>query len=383
MADPKLVVVQGANEGREFDLAGLLIVGRDQSVAITLQDPEVSRQHLQVEVEGDEVTIEDLGSTNGTFVNDERIAGGGHVLSAGDRVRMGTTVVELRVEEGGDEAAAPVAGDATGTAPEPGGPAAPERPEGEPGFADRGSASPAEPDAGGGEPPPEPAATVAEPGPEQEQEPETEVESEPQPEPEPDAAAEPDSPQPKPEPEPEPEPKPKAAAAPAPAAPAPEPKATAAPAAPAGPAAAVAVPAFGPAPDPALFGPPVPADHLAGWGPRAGAALVDGIICLLLAATVIGPVLYMSLTMARKGESNGQTLGKQLFDIVVIRDDRTPFGFKAALAREFAAKWLLFGLVMFVFTLGIGWLLDNLWPLWDDERQALHDKVVSTHVIAA
>jgi uncharacterized RDD family membrane protein YckC len=132
-----------------------------------------------------------------------------------------------------------------------------------------------------------------------------------------------------------------------------------------------------------MFGPPVPENQLATWAPRAGAAVVDGIICLLLLVTVIGPILYMTLTTARKGEANGQTLGKQLFDIAVIRDDRAPLDFKAAFVREFLVKWLLFGAVMWVFTLGIGWLLDNLWPLWDDERQALHDKVVSTHVIVA
>jgi uncharacterized RDD family membrane protein YckC len=91
----------------------------------------------------------------------------------------------------------------------------------------------------------------------------------------------------------------------------------------------------------------------------------------------------VTLTMARKGEPNGQTLGKQLFDIAVIRDDRLPFDWKYALLREVVVKWFLFGGVIFAFTLGLGWLLDVLWPLWDDEKQALHDKVVSTHVIVA
>src|SRR6476661_2207264 len=99
MAEPKFVVVQGPNEGTEFDLAGVLVIGREQSAAITLQDPEVSRQHLQVTVESGEVTIEDLGSTNGTFVNDERISGGARPIAGGERLRLGTTVLELRVEQ--------------------------------------------------------------------------------------------------------------------------------------------------------------------------------------------------------------------------------------------------------------------------------------------
>jgi pSer/pThr/pTyr-binding forkhead associated (FHA) protein/uncharacterized RDD family membrane protein YckC len=336
MADPKLVVVQGPNEGREFDLAGVLIVGRDQSAAITLEDPEASRQHLQVTVEGAAVTIEDLGSTNGTFLNDERIPREARTIARGDRLRLGTTVLELRVEVEAKEEEGSDVGDAAETAPEPGGPAAPDDPEGEPGFADRGSASPTEPDAGGGEETPDP-------------------EPEPEPQPEPEAEAQPE-PETKPTPQPEPEPLPEPA---------------------------YPTPPGGPLPSPAIFGPPVPANQLATWAPRAGAALVDGLICLLLAVTVIGPILYMTLTMARKGEANGQTLGKQLFDIAVIRDDRLPFTFKFALLREFVVKVLLFGVVIFAFTLGLGWLLDNLWPLWDDEKQALHDKVVSTHVIVA
>lgn len=95
MADPKLVVVQGAHEGREFGLAGVQILGREQSAAITIEDPEVSRQHLQITVEGSRVAIEDLGSTNGTFVNDQKLAAPA-MLQPGDKVRVGQTVMELR-----------------------------------------------------------------------------------------------------------------------------------------------------------------------------------------------------------------------------------------------------------------------------------------------
>ena len=46
----------------------------------------------------------------------------------------------------------------------------------------------------------------------------------------------------------------------------------------------------------------------------------------------------------------------------------------------YLVKGLLFGL-LYALTLGILFLLDNLWPLWDDDNQTLHDKVVGTYVV--
>jgi uncharacterized RDD family membrane protein YckC len=49
--------------------------------------------------------------------------------------------------------------------------------------------------------------------------------------------------------------------------------------------------------------------------------------------------------------------------------------------REVVVKALLIGTIAASVTLGLAWLLDGLWPLWDDKRQALHDKVASTQVV--
>ena len=48
--------------------------------------------------------------------------------------------------------------------------------------------------------------------------------------------------------------------------------------------------------------------------------------------------------------------------------------------REFLVKGLLFGL-LYALTLGILFLVDNLWPLWDKNNQTLHDKVMDTYIV--
>jgi hypothetical protein len=96
VAEVQLVIVDGPNSGREFDLAdSALVIGRDASAGIVLDDPEASRRHAAASVEGASVRVEDLGSTNGTFVNGERITAA-RTVSEGDRVRIGTTVFEVR-----------------------------------------------------------------------------------------------------------------------------------------------------------------------------------------------------------------------------------------------------------------------------------------------
>jgi uncharacterized RDD family membrane protein YckC len=85
---------------------------------------------------------------------------------------------------------------------------------------------------------------------------------------------------------------------------------------------------------------------------------------------------YLTILESRKGAHNGQTLGKQATGIRIVRDDGKQMTFGRALLREGVGKQLL-GII----TLYIYLVVDYLWPLWDRENQALHDKIASTHVI--
>jgi pSer/pThr/pTyr-binding forkhead associated (FHA) protein len=91
----RLVITAGNDAGRFFRLAGVSTIGRDPSAGIVLDDAEVSRRHAIVSVASGAVLIQDLESTNGVWVNDERIAEE-RAIGPGDRVRIGATELEVR-----------------------------------------------------------------------------------------------------------------------------------------------------------------------------------------------------------------------------------------------------------------------------------------------
>ncbi len=93
MADSSLVIHEGAGAGSEHPVHGELILGREQGTAdLVLDDPGVSRRHARVLPDHDGVVVEDLGSSNGTYVNGQRISGPVE-LGAGDELQVGATVV--------------------------------------------------------------------------------------------------------------------------------------------------------------------------------------------------------------------------------------------------------------------------------------------------
>jgi uncharacterized RDD family membrane protein YckC len=98
-----------------------------------------------------------------------------------------------------------------------------------------------------------------------------------------------------------------------------------------------------------------------------------------MAAVVL---LYAPLLMARNGPRNGQTWGKQLLNIRVVRDNGEAFNFGSAAMREVVVKFLAVNIASSIIPF-IPWFLDYFWPLWDDQNRALHDMAVSTHVLTA
>ena len=109
---PTLNVTRGPFAGRQIEVAGQLIVGR-QGADVTLDDPEVSRRHAAIRPAEGALEIEDLGSTNGTWVNGAKVEGVRRLMH-GDVVRVGGTTMEV-VEAPVPERAATRAADRAAT----------------------------------------------------------------------------------------------------------------------------------------------------------------------------------------------------------------------------------------------------------------------------
>ena len=93
---PFLIVRSGPRAGERIELVGELVVGRENA-DVTVDDEEVSRRHLAVRPHEDGVELEDLGSTNGTFVDGARLSAV-VVVSSTARVVLGETELEIEVE---------------------------------------------------------------------------------------------------------------------------------------------------------------------------------------------------------------------------------------------------------------------------------------------
>jgi len=88
--EPRLVVERapGHTPGMEYDLGEGAVLGRGDQAEIRLEDPFASSRHAQIVRQGAVMVVEDLGSTNGTYLNEE-LLGGPAPLHPGDRVRIG------------------------------------------------------------------------------------------------------------------------------------------------------------------------------------------------------------------------------------------------------------------------------------------------------
>jgi uncharacterized RDD family membrane protein YckC len=176
----------------------------------------------------------------------------------------------------------------------------------------------------------------------------------------------------------------------------------------------------GPVP-PGAFAPPTPKPDawtagaspmvLAEWWRRAVAALIDGSVITGIAVILFIPLGAIGLSVDTDGgaiafifglivvavvvalaaliyqplmlwRTNGQTVGKMATGIRVIKVDRSPMDIFTAIMREVVLKSVALGILASM-TFAIVYLVDWLWPLFDDENRALHDFPMNTRVVRA
>ena len=91
-AQYQLVMHSGPTPGKTFPLEGdVITIGREADNGIIINDAEVSRKHTQFVFQGGKFILTDLGSTNGTFVNGQRLTGQ-HILQPGEVISLGEQI---------------------------------------------------------------------------------------------------------------------------------------------------------------------------------------------------------------------------------------------------------------------------------------------------
>jgi hypothetical protein len=91
-----VVVTEGSNVGERAELEHApILIGRGSDAAIKLDDDYVSTRHARIAASGDQWFVEDLGSTNGTYIGTVRITQP-TTITLGTQVRIGKTILELR-----------------------------------------------------------------------------------------------------------------------------------------------------------------------------------------------------------------------------------------------------------------------------------------------
>lgn len=92
----ELVAIEPVDQaGRRYPLGDEITVGRAAGCQVTVDDTYVSQLHARVFTRDGQVLVEDLGSTNGTYLNRVKV-GGAMVMQKGDRLQVGNTVLEVR-----------------------------------------------------------------------------------------------------------------------------------------------------------------------------------------------------------------------------------------------------------------------------------------------
>lgn len=128
-----LVVSQGAQVGTTYYITSAeVILGRDEETEISVRDPEVSRRHARISWQSGNHYVEDLGSTNGTFLNGSLVTSP-QPLRSGDTIGLGQTLFVFQTEAADAVPARPPTEPAYTAPPPPPMPAAAPAPMEEPG----------------------------------------------------------------------------------------------------------------------------------------------------------------------------------------------------------------------------------------------------------
>lgn len=90
-----LFVRSDSQQGREYEVNDVMVMGRSEETDVVLDDPYASEFHLRFVAREDGLMLHDLGSTNGSYVNGRRISAPTE-LRRGDTVQVGKTVMEIK-----------------------------------------------------------------------------------------------------------------------------------------------------------------------------------------------------------------------------------------------------------------------------------------------
>ena len=93
-----LEIVEGPGAGTQFDVSRPLVIGRDDTADLVIEDSQASRRHARIEPTAHGAIVEDLQSTNGTFVNDNELHGRVE-MGPDDELLIGVTVMQVRTPD--------------------------------------------------------------------------------------------------------------------------------------------------------------------------------------------------------------------------------------------------------------------------------------------
>ena len=100
MSELILEVVEGPDAGRQITLDRAIEIGRAAEAGLSLNDDEVSRRHARISPENGGAVVEDLGSANGTFINQNELSGSARArVVPGDELVIGVSVLKVRSAE--------------------------------------------------------------------------------------------------------------------------------------------------------------------------------------------------------------------------------------------------------------------------------------------